>query len=140
MQSQARLPETLAELFNAHSNGMGSPRLSASEQVKLRDLFQGELPFTVEDVEMGVRDAYQAALDVNLMDIFLKAWAKIPAIAAMADANKYPPTERHLVPLAEHRVTSSHEPRVEVLINEITALIKFLQKKCARRSGHILNQ
>jgi len=123
MQPPARLPETLAELFNAHSgrNGLGAPRLSASEQVKLQALFQGELPFTVEDVEMSVRDAYQAALDVNLMDIFLKAWAKIPAIADMADANKYPAAERHLVPLAEHRVTSSHEPRVEVLINEIAA-------------------
>jgi FHA domain-containing protein len=123
MQSHARLPETLAELFDAHSgrNGMGVPRLNASELDKLRALFQGELPFAVGDVEKGVRDAYHAALDVNLMEIFLKAWAKIPAIAAMADANKYPPAERHLVPLGEHHVTSRHEPRVEVLIDEIPA-------------------
>jgi FHA domain len=123
MQPHARLPETLAELFNAHSgrNGMGAPRLSASELDKLRALCKGELPFSVGDVEMGVRDAYHAALDVNLMEIFLKAWAKIPAIAAMADANKYPPAERHLVPLGEHHVTSSHEPRVEVLIDKIPA-------------------
>jgi hypothetical protein len=98
---------------------MDPPHLSASEQDKLRALFQGELPFAVADIEMSIRDAYRTALDVKLVDIFLRAWAKIPAIATMADANNYPPAERHLVPLAEHRITSNHEPRVEVLIGHI---------------------
>src|SRR5262245_10366024 len=118
---QSRLPATLAELFSAHSGmeGMGAPRLNASEQDKLQAVFKGKPPFAFADVEKGIRDAYSGALDVNLMDIFLPAWAKVSAIAQFANANTYPPGERHFVPLREHRVTSTHEPRVEVLIDGV---------------------
>jgi len=121
MHVQSPLPATLADLFSAHSGmeGMGAPRLSASEQDRLRAAFKGKQPFAFADVEKGVRDAYRGALDVNLMDIFLPAWAKVSAIAAFANTNAYPAGERHFVPLREHRVTSSHEPRVEVLIDGV---------------------
>ena len=131
MQVQSPLPATLAELFSAHSGrqGMGAPRLSASEQDKLRAVFKGKQPFAFADVEQGVRDAYRGALDVNLMDIFLPAWAKVSAIAAFANANEYPSDERHYVPLREHRVTSSHEPRVEVLIDGVEVFSLGLEVK-----------
>jgi len=131
MQVQSRLPATLAELFSTHSGrqGMGAPRLSASEQDKLRAVFKGKQPFAFADVEQGVRDAYRGALDVNLMDIFLPAWAKVSAIAAFANANEYPSDERHYVPLREHRVTSSHEPRVEVLIDGVEVFSLGLEVK-----------
>jgi hypothetical protein len=123
MQAQSHLPNTLAELFSTNSGaqGMNAPRLSASERDKLSAVFKGKQSLATADVEKGVRDAYSGALDVNLMDVFLQAWAKISAIFMFADVRKYPPGERHFVPLAQHRIVSNHEPRVEVLIDGIAA-------------------
>lgn len=124
MQPQSRLPDTLAELFSlsAGEQGIAVPTLSPAERSKLSSALKGRQRLALGDVEKEVRNAYRGALDVNLMDIFLQGWTKISAIAAFANAHKYPPGERHLVPLAEHRITSHHEPRLEILVDGIASL------------------
>lgn len=57
-------------------------------------------------------------LDVGLDDILLGGWAKYRHLRQYRDAEKYPPDETILVPLAEHSITSTHEPYIEILVGD----------------------
>jgi hypothetical protein len=116
---QACLPETLADLFSAdrRSRRAGGPQLAGNEREQLNAALKSKGRIALADVEKEMGKAYRRALDVKLVDIFAAAWSGISAVAELGDTKKYPPGERHFVPLANHRITSDHRPKVEVLID-----------------------
>jgi hypothetical protein len=130
---QAGLPETLADLFDAsrRSKRVGGPRLARAEREQLKAALKARSRIALADVEKEMGNAYRRALNVKLVDIFVGAWSGISAVAELGDTSKYPVGERHFVPLANHRITSSHQPKVEVLIDGMPlvtlALDVFLQ-------------
>src|SRR5258705_11941541 len=113
------LPETLADLFNAdrRSRRVSGPQLAGTEREQLKAALKSKGRIALADVEREMGNAYRRALNVKLVDIFAGAWSGISAVAALGDTRKYPPGERHFVPLANHRITSDHQPKVEGLID-----------------------
>lgn len=59
------------------------------------------------------------ALDVGLDELFASGWKKYEEIQVYADPALHPPEETILVPLADHTVQSSHNPRVELRIKDM---------------------
>jgi hypothetical protein len=55
---------------------------------------------------------------IRLVDIFVGAWNKSRQLRKYLDPTKYPPDEAVFVPLVEHTITSTHQPYLEVLIND----------------------
>jgi hypothetical protein len=118
---QAGLPETLGDLFQAdrRSRRSNGPQLAGSEREQLKTVLKSKGRIALGDVEAAMGTAYRRALDIKLVDIFAGAWSGIRAVAQLGDTRKYPPDEKHFVPLANHRITSDHRPKVEVLIDGV---------------------
>lgn len=57
-------------------------------------------------------------LNIGLSDIMAGAWKKYRILLKYCDKKKYGPDETFLVPLAEHTITSTHKPYIEVFVNE----------------------
>jgi len=55
-------------------------------------------------------------LDVPLTDILVAAWKQHQRFREYADLDRYPPGYVSVVPLAEHHITSTHEPYIEVVV------------------------
>jgi len=65
----------------------------------------------------AVGRALQEALQVNMGDVLVSGWNTYQSLFEYADPDKHPPKEIASVTLWEHTITSSHEPRVDVLVN-----------------------
>jgi hypothetical protein len=111
--------ETLGDLFNAdrRSRRGGGPQLASTEREQLKAALKSKGRIALADVEKEMGNAYRRALDVKLIDIFAGAWSGVTQVAELGDTTKYPPGEKHFVPLANHRITSDHRPKVEVLVD-----------------------
>lgn len=74
----------------------------------------------------AVGRALQQALDVNIADVLVGGWNTYHSLLEYTDPAKHPPEEVASVTLWEHTITSSHEPRVKLLVNgENVATITF---------------
>lgn len=58
-------------------------------------------------------------LDIPLMDIMLGAWTKIVAIQEYATGDKLISDKTHQFVLSEHKVTSRHSPKIELLVRDV---------------------
>ena len=117
----APLPATLAQMFATKKDSVAAAQIARSQRDKLGVILKAKA-VGIGDVSNEIGGALHRALDVKLVDVFLGAWTKLSAIAAFADTAKYPPGERHLIPIAAHRIESHHQPKVDVLIDGVTAL------------------
>jgi hypothetical protein len=68
-----------------------------------------------------VLSALRQVLDVPIGSVFAAAWNKGREFEKYTDHKQYPPEARYLVALAEHSITFSQEPRVDVLVNGMRA-------------------
>jgi hypothetical protein len=111
--------ETLGDLFyaNRRSRRVGGPQLASTEREQIKAALKSKGRIALGDVEKEMGNAYRRALNVKLIDIFAGAWSGVTAVAELGDTTKYPPGEKHFVPLANHRITSDHRPKVEVLVD-----------------------
>ncbi len=57
-------------------------------------------------------------LDIDLADIFVRAWNKYRILKDYADPDKHPPEETILAPLGEHTIKSEQRPYIEIFLNE----------------------
>ncbi len=57
------------------------------------------------------------ALDVSLLDILKSGWRTMAELQEFRDLEKHPREEMSWVKLGRHKITSAHEPEVEVLFN-----------------------
>lgn len=78
------------------------------------------------NVSRAVGRALQQALQVNITDVLVAGWNTYQSLLEYADPTKHPPQEVANVTLWEHTITSSHEPRVDLLVNGAqVATIRF---------------
>ena len=57
-------------------------------------------------------------LKVDVGSVLVGAWMKSEQLRRYADPEKYGPEETILVELARHKISSSHEPHLDILIGE----------------------
>jgi hypothetical protein len=57
-------------------------------------------------------------IDIRVLDVMDKAWKKGRELETYRDTEKYPPDKTFSAHLVEHKITSTHEPRVEIRINK----------------------
>ncbi len=70
--------------------------------------------FTTKDVRKKIEDL----LDIDVVTIMVRAWNKYRELQKYTDSKQYPLTDTYLVSLAEHTVSSTHHPYIEVTVNE----------------------
>lgn len=68
-------------------------------------------------VSRAIGRALQQALQLSIGDVLVAGWNTCQALLEYADPARHPPEEVANVTLWEHTITSSHEPRVELLVN-----------------------
>ena len=57
-------------------------------------------------------------LDIDLGKLIFSAWERYRLLRKYCDKEAYPPEETAFVPLAEHKIQSTHRPFVEIMIND----------------------
>jgi hypothetical protein len=57
-------------------------------------------------------------LDLELTDIMIGAWSKYRTVREFMENTRNEPDDTFLLPLTEHKISSSHKPYVEILVNE----------------------
>jgi hypothetical protein len=57
-------------------------------------------------------------VDIRVLDVMEKAWKKGRELEAYRNTEKYPPDKTFTVPLVEHKITSTHNPCIEIKINQ----------------------
>ncbi len=68
-------------------------------------------------VRQSIAEQTGQLLNLNVLDVLGEAWKKLSEVEEAADPKKHDPSERNLVPLAEHTVKSQHEPKLKVLLH-----------------------
>ena len=110
-------PLTLADFFDLRSgNDVASKVLSSDEQTPLHAHLKGVQGFDWDMVSKALSDSCGKILDVNLVDIFCGGWVKLLELQAYLDRSKYPPKKVSFVPLATHKISSKHQPSLEILL------------------------
>ncbi|PYJ88683.1 MAG: hypothetical protein DME71_12300 [Verrucomicrobia bacterium] len=57
-------------------------------------------------------------LDIRILDVMRWAWKKGFELEAYRDTERYPPDKTFNVSLVEHKITSTHEPHVDIRMND----------------------
>jgi len=110
---------TLADLF------ADSPRTFAGQPLsrEVAEAISGDLgpggQATLPDFAMGdlLQGLYQA-LDIPIEDVLRSAWASLVELQEYRDSNKHPPGEVNSLRFGKHKITSKHQPAVELLLND----------------------
>ena len=70
----------------------------------------------------GLRKAFQDSIDdvmaVELGEVLDASWKKVGAVAEAMKATREKPGATAVVPLLDHRITSNHEPAVELFLGD----------------------
>jgi hypothetical protein len=121
---------TLAELL---ADASGAPKIDSAVFESSQSV--GDAWERVRGVHAVVtrRGVASAALDgmtklfsTPITSLFAGAWNAHRALAPYGDSKLHPPEETNLVPLAQHTITSSYKPHVDVLIaGELVETIEF---------------
>jgi hypothetical protein len=113
---------TLASLFLTDSGEGDADRfaqLAQDEQtLAVKTKIAGVPGLSWDSVSGEIREQTAKLLDVGLDEIIFGAWKKLGDLQKYRDKKKYPPDETILAPLAEHEIKSSHDPYIEVLVND----------------------
>jgi len=57
-------------------------------------------------------------LNIDVRTILLNTWNKSSDILQYTDSQKYPPDEIFMLPLAQHTITSEHQPSLQLTLNK----------------------
>ena len=110
-------------LFGDDQDSTGALTDAIDEQ-QVTDLLGGslrELPESGRAAVSGeVASAVEGLLDFDLGDLLLSGWCKHAEVRAAARRTAAAPGSAEVVALATHRVTSTHEPAVDLLVNGAT--------------------
>jgi hypothetical protein len=62
-------------------------------------------------------------LDLDLVDVLVSGWQKYDALSLAAEETLLSPGQEHVIDLATHRITSTHAPSVELVVDGVPAPI-----------------
>ena len=94
----------------------------------------------------GILVALNKALEVPLGDILKSAWSSSLSLQAYLDPEKHPPEETSSVSFGKHKLSSNHQPKIEVLLNQkrvgtvsfdVTLTLHITSTKLLVRDGRI---
>ena len=117
-QTNGAGPRTLGDLVAAEEQQFAQSAVSAEAGDALRTdmgAFDNDLLQAFSTSVVLV--ALHKALDVPLADIFKSAWGSALELQAYRNPEKHPPNETSWVKFGKHKLTSSHQPKIEVLLN-----------------------
>ncbi|MCQ0092541.1 hypothetical protein [Roseovarius sp. M141] len=110
--------QTLAKFYAADSAGFSAlepdPALKKALEEDAGRMGSGLIEALTFAAALAV--LYEA-LDVALLDILKSGWQTMAELQAYRDPQKHPPEEKSWVKLGRHKITSAHEPKVEVFFN-----------------------
>ncbi len=110
------IPLTIGDFFEGHpSSEVLSKAVEPEKQQKIRAILKETPDLSWDSIGKEFGSAYRSILDINIFDVFCGGWAKVKELQAFADQRKHPPEEISLVPLSEHKISSKHQPRIEIL-------------------------
>ena len=113
------VPLTIGEFFGDNLNEESLVKSLESEKRDQLDVAVKGIPeLTWQGVADEVGDAYRNLFQIDVLDIFCSAWAKLKELQEFLDKEKHPPGEVSLVPLAEHTISSTHQPHIDILLGE----------------------
>jgi hypothetical protein len=129
-------PLTIGEFFGENlDEDVVIKSLEPEKQDKLGVAVKGIPELTWKAVSNEVGDAYRSLFKIDMLDIFCGAWGKLKELQEYRDRDKHPPGEVALLPLAEHTISSRHEPKIDILLGEkrlfeipIEVILKFKLK------------
>jgi hypothetical protein len=121
----ASTSDSLNDLFGFDAAHLSSDQITALGASGCMKELHGRissrlLPSLWPSALRAVGQAIAAALDVRLADVLVGGWNKYRELAKFADRDRYPPDQVNLVALGEHTITSTHEPRIAVLVDGAT--------------------
>ena len=123
-------PATLGALFAANAEAFSRQPLPADALEAVREDVGAADRMLLEGFVTGdLLAALYQALDLPLEEILRSAWGSLVELQEYRDTKRHPPEETSSVRFGKHRVTSTHHPKVELLLNErrIAALTFDLQ-------------
>ena len=117
-QTNGAGPRTLCDLVATDEQQFAQSAVAAEAGDALRNdmgAFDSDL---LQAFSTGaVLVALHKALDVPLADIFKSAWGSALELQAYRDSDKHPPDETSWIKFGKHKLTSTHQPKIEVLVN-----------------------
>lgn len=117
-------PWTLSQFFFGAGRSIGARGARKVEKdtalQDLREQISEELPkLAWKPVARQLGQKIVESLDFGVAERILgPAWQKLEVLQQYRDPEEFPPEETVLVPIAEHTVTSSHSPHVEIRLKE----------------------
>lgn len=88
---------------------------------------QRRLPTAVREAAEGeLLAALAATLEIDLGGLLVAGWRQHPALRRAGRATRQAAGSTELVTLVAHRISSTHRPQVDLLVNEVlTAVVEF---------------
>ncbi len=68
----------------------------------------------------AIGEAIGEALNVRLADLLVAGWNRYRELSKYTDRDRYPPDQINEVALAQHRIATTHEPRVAIVVDGAT--------------------
>jgi hypothetical protein len=119
----------LGEFFRAKGDSRvpSTAAYAGDELARLRVQLADEVPAGFWDTANdALADSLRQILSTPITEILAGGWNTYRSLRKYQDAKKYPPDEVILVPLKEHKISSSHKPRIEILVNDqLVGTIEF---------------
>ncbi|NNE54060.1 MAG: hypothetical protein HKN30_16860 [Sulfitobacter sp.] len=143
----ASTPRTLADLVTDPHQEPDTAEVPEETREALRDdiaAFGAGLAQVFSTA--GVLLALNKALEVPLADILKSAWSSSLSLQAYLDPEKHPPEESSWVSFGKHKLSSTHQPKIEVLLNgkrvgtvsfDVTLTLHITSTKLLVRDGRI---
>ena len=116
---------TLTTILGLDRGEPGERRLDGVEATRcireLKEKLGADAPGTLwKAVEGQVAESVAQALAIPLSSILAGAWNRYQPLWEYCDPARHPPEESNQVPLAEHTVSSTHHPFIEIVLGEKT--------------------
>jgi hypothetical protein len=121
-------PSSLADfLLGRGGRGALAARLGGLDFPDLTGVLARLTPAARELVGNEVADVATSLLDLDLGQVAITAWRTVSDLRHAARATLDAPGTRQVVDLTTHRITSVHEPYLEVLVNGVVvARVQFV--------------
>lgn len=111
-------PETLAGFFAESEKSFSETEADAAVEVTMQREMRGMDDALLEAFSLtAILAMLFQAMNVPLVDILRNAWQSAADLQDYRDPDKHPPGEEKIVKVGKTRLTSTHQPKVDILFN-----------------------
>ena len=84
----------------------------------VKSLFDEVVTVEWHAVSSELEAQLEELLEYDLGTVIVSAWESHRLLAKYADSSAYPPNQTILVPVAQHKIESTHQPYIEIKVDE----------------------